>query len=177
MGADKLYSEAMDDAGLAEGNLVTPVVIKSAKRGKPKLTRPQLELTIKHPRTLLEDLSKGSLDDVECFSKMLDHLESDISTMKLRANAWATGDIEGLRALPITDPGAACIEAFMQAPALQARGFGDSAARMRKIWLSAAEAALAKNASTFALSPMSQMLKSDGLLADLRAKGYQIEEP
>lgn len=169
MGADKLYSEAMDDAGLAEGNLVTPVVIKSAKRGKLKLTRPQLELTIKHPRALLEDLSKGSLDDVECFSKMLDHLESDISTMKLRANAWATGDIEGLRALPITDPGAA--------PALQARGFGDSAARMRKIWLSAAEAALAKNASTFALLPMSQMLKSDGLLADLRAKGYQIEEP
>jgi uncharacterized protein YbaP (TraB family) len=177
LAAQKLYSEAMDDAGLEESSLIAPVVAKAAKKNKLTITRPSIAITLEHPRAMLKDLSKTSLDDVACFGKTLDHLESDIGTMKARANAWATGDIESLRALPITDPGSACIAALLDAPVLQAQGFGDARERGRKLWLDAAEAALAKNASTFAMLPMRDLLPEGGYLAALRERGYEIEEP
>ena len=175
--ANKLYSEAMDDAGLQQKSQVTPLVVKLAKKHKLVQTTPKVEITIEHPRAALKELSKSSLDDIACFTKTLDHVESDVSTMKLRANAWATGDVDELRALPITDPGAACLDALLDNPAVRALGFSDLTARARQAWLDAAVAALAKNASTFAMLPMRELLKPDGYLEALRAMGYEIEAP
>jgi hypothetical protein len=44
-------------------------------------------------------------------------------------------------------------------------------------WLAAAETALGTNKSTFAMLSMSELLNPDGLVASLRAKGYQVDEP
>jgi hypothetical protein len=43
--------------------------------------------------------------------------------------------------------------------------------------MAAAEAALRDNASTFALLPISELLKPDGYLAKLQARGYEVEAP
>ena len=44
-------------------------------------------------------------------------------------------------------------------------------------WLSAVEDSLQKNASALALQPMDLLLGDNGLLAQLRAKGYTITGP
>jgi hypothetical protein len=43
--------------------------------------------------------------------------------------------------------------------------------------LSAVEQALASNASTVAVLSIDQILKPDGYVAQLRAKGYAVEDP
>jgi len=177
LAAEQLYAAAIEDADLSNRSIVSPLIVKRAEKLKIPLIRPSHKITIENPRAALKEISKSSLDDVQCFAKTLQHIENDVETMRARANAWATGDIEGLRALPFTDPGADCIRAMLSAPTMQSHGLGDSSARIRALWLAAADEALAKNTSTFALLPMGQMLKPDGYLADLRAKGYEIEEP
>jgi hypothetical protein len=49
--------------------------------------------------------------------------------------------------------------------------------RVRAKWLATAEAALQKNMISFATLPVSQLVKSDGYLAALQAKGYTVEAP
>jgi hypothetical protein len=44
-------------------------------------------------------------------------------------------------------------------------------------WLIEAEDALARNKSTLAVQSMDRLLGDDGILATLRAKGYQVEGP
>jgi hypothetical protein len=44
-------------------------------------------------------------------------------------------------------------------------------------WIAAAEAALTKNKSTFAMLPASQLKNPTGHLAKLRELGYEVEEP
>ena len=41
----------------------------------------------------------------------------------------------------------------------------------------AARTALTHNAQTFAMLPMTELLKPDGYLAALKAEGYQVEAP
>jgi hypothetical protein len=45
------------------------------------------------------------------------------------------------------------------------------------MWLANAEAALARNASTFAVLSMKDLLDPKGLMALLAAKGYTVEQP
>jgi hypothetical protein len=44
-------------------------------------------------------------------------------------------------------------------------------------WLAAAEQALGANTSTFATLDIGSLLASDGLLAQLRERGYEVREP
>ena len=48
---------------------------------------------------------------------------------------------------------------------------------MDQAWLSAAEQALRDNASTFAILPMDELLRSDRRLAMLQSRGYTVEPP
>jgi len=97
--------------------------------------------------------------------------------MILRANAWSVGDVDTLRTLPYRNQFTACNAAFTEADIVRKLGYDDLEKRMERNWLAAAEAALAKNISTFASLPISQLLQPEGYLAKLRAKGYAVEEP
>jgi hypothetical protein len=108
---------------------------------------------------------------------MLLNLETDVGRMAERANAWAVGDVEALRSLPLGDQYQACQDALLQASVAQKHGMGNAEAEVRAAWMAAAEAAIANNAVSFALLPMSQLLKPDGYLAALQAKGYVVEAP
>jgi hypothetical protein len=52
-----------------------------------------------------------------------------------------------------------------------------SEAQGRRDWIEAAKAALARNASTFAVLPIHEAIRPDGYLAALRDQGYEVEEP
>lgn len=175
--AMKLYEEAMDDTGLVRSGIVGPVLQRAVKRHRLTETAPTVKLTISDPKQALTEFRETRMDDLDCFRRTLDRIETDIDAMRERANAWAVGDIDSLRALPYSDQNEACMRAAMESSAAQKRGARDFDAEMRKLWMEAAEKALAKNAVTFSVLPMREVLKADGYLAQLQAKGYTVEAP
>lgn len=175
--ADRLYEEAMDDADLVRSGIVGPVVETAIKARKPKVTSPRYKLVIADPKAALNEFREERLDDRACFAKSLDSLESDLAAMRLRANAWAIGDIDALRNLPLSDQAEACMHAALQADAVRKRGPADIDAEVRKLWLDAARKALAGNGVSFAILPIRELLKPDGYLSALQAQGYVVEAP
>lgn len=175
--AQELYEKAIKKSGLNAENIVKPVVEDAAKEYKKRIIRPRIEVKIEKPKEVIKEFSKSSLADIECFSKTMDRLETDLNAMIERGNAWAVGDIEGLKNLSFADQNQSCIAALTGAASIQKRGFSDIRQRAMNAWLAAADTALTKNKTTFAILPMGDMLRPTGLLAALRAKGYQIEEP
>jgi uncharacterized protein YbaP (TraB family) len=175
--AQKLYDEAIDDAGLATNGIVRPVVIKLAKKKDLPIVTPKIELEIDKPRAVIKGFKKAPLDDLDCFAKTIKRLETDLELMRARANAWATGDVKALREMTHVDQQTACIEAVMNSQIVEEQGYKDMPARLANIWVAAAEAALNKNQSTVAVLSIDEILKPDGYIAKLRAKGYQVEDP
>ena len=108
----------------------------------------------------------------------LTRIEGDLGVMTQRANAWAQGDTEAMRNLQARNTQWSACSAAMTGNAVARKiGMVDIEARVRQRWFEAAEAALSRNKTTFALLPVSQLLAPDGYLAGLAAKGYMIEEP
>jgi len=175
--ANELYQAAIDDAGLRSKGIVWPVVERAIDAHDIRLTEPSVKVMIKDPKAALKEFRNAPVSDLACFDKMLVNLESDIARMTERANAWAVGDIAALRALPLGDQYQACQDALMQTTVAQKRGIGNAEAEVRQAWLTAAESAIANNAVSFSVLPMAELLKADGYLAALQAKGYAVESP
>lgn len=174
--AMELYRAAIRSNGMTVGSgAISDKVAGFSKRAKLEPVPVEVAVNIEKPRDAVKAFKKSSLDDLDCFAKTLDRLETDLGTMKRRANAWATGDLDGLRALPYTDQYAACFEAIRHATVM--RDAGDLDARVEQAWLDAASKALEANASSFALLPMDKLLRADGYLSGLRARGYAVEAP
>ncbi len=130
------------------------------------------------PGKTLKQFKQGSLDDAACFAKTIETLESDIDAMRVRANAWAKGDLAVIRTLSFADREAACKSAMESSAAIkEGLGIEGVEQRMRKLWLEAAEHALANHATSFAMLELHHILKSDSMLAALQAKGYKVEAP
>ena len=175
--AFELYRKAVDRAGLTYSPVVWSVAKKSAKKHRLKITTPAVSVKVEKPRALIKEFKEEPLDDLECFANVLQRLESDLVLLRARANAWATGDIAALRAMTDLNQASACIDVLMSAPVLRERGLTELPERLMTAWLAEAERALASNASTVAVLPMRDILRPDGYLAGLRAKGYVVEEP
>jgi len=175
--AHELYEAAVADSGLTGKRIVSPVIEAAIRQHRITRTDPQVKSTLKDPKAALKEFRSEPLGDRQCFDKMLANLESDVARMAERANAWAVGDIETLRSLPLGDQYQACQDALAQAAVARRNGLGNAEAEMRDAWLAAAEKAISGNAVSFAVLPMSELLKPDGYLAALEAKGYVVEPP
>jgi hypothetical protein len=175
--AQELYEQALRKSGLEPYGVVWPAVEKRARKSRVKIVEPEVEVRIDKPRAAIKEFKQASLDDLECFAKTIERLESDLELMRVRANAWASGDVEKLRALAPVDNASACIAVALNAEVLRQRGAGDWPARRAAAWLEAVEAAFAANASTVAVLTIEQILRSDGYVAELRARGFVIEDP
>ncbi len=175
--ARELYEAALTQAGLAESGIVSPVVDKAIKRHGLKVTTPLLGFKVEQPKQALKEFAGTQLDDRACFVATLERVENDLPLMTARANAWAVGDIDALRALPYEDHNRTCAQVLTETEFARRRGVTQVAAALQEKWLEAAENALRANASTFATLPISELLRPDGPLARLQAKGYQIEAP
>lgn len=175
--ASELYAEALDDVKLGGRPVVAPVLDPLVKQAGLKRTSVQVRHTIAKPKQMLKEAATMSFEDAPCFEAMLDTVENDLPLMRARANAWATGDIETLRAMPARDTMTPCWNAYATTAIGAKAGVSDLPRRMREAWLAAAEAALARNASTLAILPMSGLLRREDYLARLEAKGYEVIEP
>lgn len=175
--AMELYTKAINKAGLTSSNLVLVAVTDTAKKYKVKLTAVKVEPAIGDARAAINELKSSRLADTDCFAKTIERIETDLDLMRTRANAWATGDIGMIRGLPNTDQRTACEAAINSASFIKTLGVHNVRAQMEAAWLNAAESALTNNTVTLAILPIEQMLKSDGYLAKLKAKGYNVQEP
>lgn len=175
--ANELYEAAIEDSGLTGKRIVSPVIEAAIREHQIKRTDPKVKATLKNPKAALKEFRSEPLGDRACFDKMLVNLETDVTRMAERANAWAVGDIDSLRNQPLGDQYQACQKALTEASVAQKNGLGNYEAEVRVAWLSAAENAITNNPVSFAVLPMSELLKPDGYLAALQAKGYLIEAP
>lgn len=176
--ANALFSAAMKQAGLTTSTDVRKQVEKLVDAKKLKVTKTVLELQLDNARSVIKDFKKSPLDDVACFSATMARLETDIEGMRLRANAWAKGDIDGIRKLDFVDQRDSCRNVIMNSAAVRDNPkFQTAEPRLRAMWVANAEAALAQNTSTFALLSMKDILDPKGVVAALAAKGYKVEQP
>jgi uncharacterized protein YbaP (TraB family) len=175
--AQELYQEAMKKSGLNGSGIISPVIDKAIETHHPNVTVVKEEIVVKDPKPLLKEWSKTTLDDIACFDNTMTRIETDLDAMRARANAWATGDMGALQSLPPPYQWEACSSAITEAGIGKRLGFGDANQKVRDKWLAAADAALNKNAVTFATLDMKDMVGANGFLARLKAKGYTVLAP
>ena len=176
--AEQLFTTATSKSGLTTGTQVEKRIYAIAKEHKLKLTTTSFSIPLENPRGALKDFKKSSLDDLACFTKTIDRLETDLEGMRVRANAWAIGDVDKMRALSYPDQAEACREAVTNSAWMKGlKGAENLDARVKATWLAAAEKALSNNHSTFALLPVSQAMNAGGFLDSLKEKGYAVEQP
>ncbi len=175
--AQKLYESALRKSGLERSGVIWPAVEKLARKSKVPVTEPEVEIRVDKPRAAIKDFKRAPLDDLDCFAKTIERLESDLDLMRERANAWAMGDVKRLRQLTYVDNASACIAAVLDSQFMQERGAAEWPEMRARAWLRAVEGAFAKNPSTVAVLSIDQILKPDGYVARLRAQGYVVEDP
>jgi hypothetical protein len=172
-----LYLHALDQSGLMSNETVWDTIEKTAHKDRVPLQSVILNLKVDDAKGAIHDLNKIPQDaEIACFAKTLERLETDLQPMRQRANFWSLGDIDGLRSLPYPDEEVACLNAFLAVPEFRDH-YESARTQIQDLWLSTADAALDKNASSFAVLPITVFLKEDGLLDRLRAKGYAVQDP
>ncbi len=121
----------------------------------------------------------ASLDpalELDCFESQLRRMENDIDKMRRRANSWARGYVDDFRGVAL--PGgeddscrALVLSSSERSVVVEAR------AKLESLWLTNAVRALHTHRTTFAILPIAELLRSDGPIAQLEARGYEVREP
>lgn len=176
--AGKLYNRAMKQAGLTGDDEVHNTIGKLADKHKLKFTDARYQVILKDTAKAVREFKKSAMDDAPCLAKTIDSLDTDVEVMRVRANAWAVGELDEIRKLDFGDRAAACIQAIgTSSLAKNQPELKDMRERAAAKWIAAAEQALATNASTFTVVPIKDILDPKGVIATLQAKGYTVEPP
>ncbi len=175
--AGELYGAAIKRVGLTTGSGVGKRIGELAEKYDIKRTPTLIRSEIKDPKGLAKSFAKAEVDDIQCFRNVLDRLELDVANAAERANAWASGDITELTRLFRRGDVMTCVDAIAKTEAARSLGLDNAVARSQALWLQSAEAALAANPTSFATLPVAELLQTNGLLARLRAKGYEVVVP
>jgi uncharacterized protein YbaP (TraB family) len=175
--ADLLFDEALEKSGLSEKEIVWPKVDVLARRHKVRIRQLKFELPVDDPKGLIRDFAAVSPEkETACLVATLDRIDRDLPNMRRRAQAWAVGDMATLRSLPVVNQQQTCIEALLERPKL--REIADQArAKVEADRPAIISYMLLAHATSFTAEPLDELLKPDGLLAQLRAAGYTVEEP
>lgn len=171
----ELLEQAQKKAGFENEDTVVARVQELAKKHKIKTTVPSVNFPIKSPSKTIKNFKHTQLDDVACFSKMLEFLSKDLDNMRLRANAWATGDTAAFAELPITDHGGECFQTIMNSSFVAEEGMKEMPGKLEDEWLNVIDNALTNNQSSFAIIGIGEILKKGSAVEKMKAKGYRIE--
>jgi uncharacterized protein YbaP (TraB family) len=175
--AAALYEKALAERGLVPYEGIWPQVEKLARKARVPVTDPEINVKVEKPRAAIREFKSMPLDDIECFARTLQRLETDLDLMRDRANAWAAGDVARLKQLAPVERATACIGVLLESSLMKERGYSDVIDRARDAWLQAVETAFARNRSSVAVIAVDEVLRPDGHFARLRRKGYRVEDP
>lgn len=171
LAALRLFEKGIDASGLSFHHEVQNAVLKLAEHRNVRVHK--MTLPIDDPRGLLKEIGQIPVQSqIGCLETTVARLESDLSAMRARAGAWAVGDVDALRKLPLPDQQAACLAALSNS----AR-FKDLNDKTAWAWMQGAQEALTTNASTLALKPIYELIGTGGILEHFRAQGYLVEGP
>ena len=168
--------------GLGGDQAIRKTIDRLIRRGDLKRTEIKVDVDLKGGFGDLakraEDLT-ASLDpalELQCFESQVSRMEHDIDAMRRRASTWARGYIDEFRgvALPGSDDDT-CLTLII-ASSEQAT-IEETRAKLENLWLENAERALHANRGTFAILPITELLRPEGPIARLKAKGYEVREP
>ena len=174
--AQALHHAAISQTGLESGDIAQSVA-DLAKRSALKITPTSLSATLTKPKALAKSLIDLPMDDIACFRATLDKLDTDVAMTAARANAWAVGDVAEMARLNGQVDVDSCFKAVTETEAMRSLGLDDAETKIAAKWLQAAEAALARNQSSFALLSVPHLLSTRSYLATLAARGYTVEAP
>lgn len=170
-----------DEAGLTRDGKVMKTLERLIRRNRDA-ARTDIEIEVEIEGNFREIAGRletfaGSLEgerELACFDALLSSMENDLDTMKRLANAWAQGDGDDLRAtpLPSVEP---CEDLLRESSEREL--MRDVEERSDRLWLEAAERALMNRKATFAILEVEDLVRGDGLLEMLRARGYEVLEP
>ena len=176
--SDELFRKGLAHAGLSGNTGIDKKLYNIAKKYKVKTTWTGVSTKIESPVKTIRALKKSTLNDLACFSRTIERLETDLDAMRVRANAWARGDIAVIESLKFPDRDDACADAVMTSVVADIQPeIRTMKARARESWLAAAEKSLATNKSTFAMLSMKEILDPKGLVVEMEARGYTVEKP
>jgi len=180
-------------SGLTFDATIDSAVEKMAKKQRVRIERPEVEMKVRiaKPRAILKKYKETPFPDTECFADSLARLEGRIDALQARAIAWAVGDLETLRTTSI-DTTRDCKQIFDEA--IQSGQLADEVgarelyeenkremerAALAGIdkWLKALDKSVVAHKSTLALAPIGNLMSEGGLVAALRARGYEIKLP
>lgn len=171
-----LYAQALKKSGLTDEPMVWSTTERLAKRHEVKIRRRQFTFRLEDPRGMVEDLANVPRErEVACLVATLDYIEREMPDLKRRAQAWATGNVAALRALPPGEP-EACDEDLGEGTRFKEQ-FDREQAQFRADWPGIVDWLLLVHPTSFTTLPIEDLLRPDGPLAGLRAKGYVVEEP
>lgn len=168
-----LRSNALAQAGLGNSDIVLRELHRLAQAYNVPVTNDhQVTKIIANVPTDAEAQQRG----VAFLIETMKNLEEDLRAARARANAWAIGDIDALRAQAAEDTNIARLYASSW-PYLTDAELAALTQETDAKWLAAAEKALQRNQTTVASLPIFMLLRPDGLLAELRARGFEVIEP
>jgi len=168
--AARLFAAALDAVDLTSGRGLQKTVERLAKSAHVPTTETEVHVD---PAVLLDQAAELSpAAELECFATIMASIENDLPGLAARARAWAVGDVAALRRFDYPDVEGDC-SSFVGS----AEGLRVTLEKADAAWLDAAERSLSANRTTFATLGMGELLRPDGLLAELRERGYEVLEP
>jgi TraB/PrgY/gumN family len=177
LAAGDVYDGALNASGLTSNGMIWDAVEKTARKDHVTVQPVLLKLKLSDAKGAVRDLGKIPQEaEVGCIAKTVERVEVDLQPMRQRANFWSLGDIDGLRSLPYPDEDAACLAAFLAVPEFRDQ-YESARSQLEDLWVSSAEAAVDKNTSSFAVLPITTLLKEGGAIDRLKQQGYEVVEP
>jgi hypothetical protein len=168
-----LRSNAFAQAGLGNSDIVLGEVHRLAQAYQVPVTNDHQVTKVIAGVPSDEDAQRRG---VAFLVATMNNLENDLRAARARANAWATGDIQALRAQAAADTTTAQLYARSW-PYLSDAELAAMAAETDARWLAAADRALRHNHTTVASLPIFMLLRPDGLLTALQSRGFEVIEP
>jgi len=175
--SQKLFDKAIKKIGLKGETGIEKKIRKIAKKNKLVFIKPTITIDLKKPKKAIKKFKKTQVNDLQCFTMTLDRLESDLTTMRLRANAWAKGDVSTIKELSFPSQYKACSSALLNNEIALDMGMENLPTQARDLWIEEAKKALNKNKSTFSHLSISNLLGDESYLKILASEGYQVEVP
>lgn len=170
-----LYNAVLRKKGMVEQTAIEKKVYETARHHDVAIIDPAYQLALNDPRAAIDTLKQNPMDDQNCLSTVLDAVDHDLAQTTARANAWATGDLDGLKAVLMQTQEGGCLSGIDTSPFAKAAGMSGMQQHIDQSWLAHAKQALTQNTQTFALLPMEQLFMPNGYLSALQAEGYTVQ--
>ena len=175
--AIRLYQRTVDRSDLTQSNVIWPVISKAAHEHNVKITNLSIKVDVGNPRQTIRDFTQTPRSaDIACLAATIERLETNLDKMKLRANAWAVGDLATLERLPAPDQVAKCLEAFTSGPGMQDK-LNAGRNRYYDEWLAARGPGPHSQRRDVCDVADVGASGANGRLAKLQSRGYSVEKP